>query len=177
MSEPKETWFRFVGFDGKIYSIHGDDLAEGVRRGLVRAVFEGKLSELAVKRAKESIERRKATVDNSAEDHDESEEHLDAEMMECIALILANTKKDLREVVENQLGWEFSGEILRAVNDRLRQCSTCAFWVPVRGSGEPIICVGCLEMSLRSKRFALKPVTMSDEDVEFLRQVGIKAEK
>jgi hypothetical protein len=116
-------------------------------------------------------------MDNSNEERDESDEQLDADTMNCIALILANTKKDLREVVENQLGWEFSDEILRAVNDRLRQCSTCAFWVPIRSSGEPIICAGCLEMSLRSKRFAMTPVSLSDEDVEFLRRVGIKAEK
>jgi hypothetical protein len=41
-----ETWFKFLGWDGTIYNIHGDDLAEAVRRGLVRAVFEGKLSDL-----------------------------------------------------------------------------------------------------------------------------------
>jgi hypothetical protein len=168
-----ETWFKFLGWDGKVYNIHGDDLAEAVRRGLVRAVFEGKLSELAVKRVEESIERRKSAMDNSNEERDESEEHLDADMMDCIALILANTKNNLREVVEGQLGWEFSAEIVEAVSERLRQCSTCSFWVPMRGSGEPIICVGCL----RSKRFAMTPVTLSDEDVEFLRQVGIKTEK
>lgn len=118
-------------------------------------------------------------MDNSNEERDESEERLDADKMDCIALILANTKKDLREVVEKQLGWSWapiSGEIVQAVRERLRQCSTCSFWVPIRGSGEPIMCVGCLEMSLRSKRFAMTPVSLSDEDVEFLRVVGVKYE-
>jgi len=119
-------------------------------------------------------------MDNSNEERDESEERLDKDKMDCIALILANTKKDLREVVEKRLGWSWalvSAEIVQAVRERLRQCSTCSFWVPVRGSGEPIICVGCLEMNLRSKRFALTPVTLSDEDVEFLRSVRVKYQR
>jgi hypothetical protein len=175
MSESRERWFKFVGWDGKNYSIHGDDLPEALRRGIVRAVFEGELSEIAVKRAKESIERR-MSMNNSDEERDESEERLDSDKMDCIALILANTKKDLREVVENQLGWSWtliSGEIVQAVRERLRQCSTCSFWVPVRGSGEPIICVECVEMELRSKRFAMTPVTVTEADLDFLRKIGV----
>jgi hypothetical protein len=32
-------------------------------------------------------------------------------------------------------------------------------------------------MSLRSKRFAMTPVTFNDDDVEFLRSIGVKYQK
>ena len=56
---------------------------------------------------------------------------LDAAAMDDIALILANTKRDARETIENVLGWEFTAEILREVLKWVNECD-CGMWLPVR---------------------------------------------
>jgi hypothetical protein len=100
--------------------------------------------------------------DNSPEDNDGG---LDQDQMDDLALLLANTKRDLREVVE-QLGWEWDNEISAEMQERVDICDGCGFWVPVAQAGDPS-CAMCME--LRQP----EPGIVSDADQRWLKQIHV----
>src|ERR1700732_4997386 len=59
---------------------------------------------------------------------DEDDGGLDQVRMNDLALLLANTDKDLQTVLED-LGWEWSNDILREVLHRVGRCEGCHRWV------------------------------------------------
>jgi hypothetical protein len=94
---------------------------------------------------------------------------VDATSMDDIALILANTKRDVRETIENVLGWEFTAEILREVLKRVNECD-CGMWLPVRL--DRTLCPECAGKMTSKRRSNINTVT--DADVKWLRSIGAR---
>jgi ribosomal protein S27AE len=85
---------------------------------------------------------------------------LDSDSMDDIAYVLANTRRDIREVVDNIFARGFTNEILRGVLKRVNQCEGCGLWMPARL--DRWVCTDCA-----SRRWKLT-------DRAFLEAVGIR---
>jgi ribosomal protein S27AE len=85
---------------------------------------------------------------------------LDSDSMDDIAYVLANTRRDIRDVVENIFERGFTNEIMRGVLKRLNQCEGCGLWMPTRL--DRWVCTDCA-----SRRWKLT-------DRAFLEAVGIR---
>jgi hypothetical protein len=95
---------------------------------------------------------------------------VDATSMDDIALILANTRHDIRETIEDVLGWDFTAEILREVLKRVNQCESCGRWLPVRL--DRVLCQGCAGTLAGQSKSRLSTVT--DADVKWLRSIRVR---
>jgi hypothetical protein len=93
---------------------------------------------------------------------------LDDSSMDDIALILANTKRDIRETVENVLGWEFTSEMLCEVLKRVHRCA-CGMWLPVRL--DSALCPECADKMTNKHTSSI--CTVADADVEWLQSIGV----
>jgi hypothetical protein len=104
--------------------------------------------------------------DNSPELNDPG---LDPGQMLTLALRLANTRLNLRELVTETIGWEWDSEIEAAVGIYLKRCEECKVWIERGHFAEHV----CLDGWIRvvgndDRRYLVHPA-----DLDVARQRGI----
>jgi hypothetical protein len=93
---------------------------------------------------------------------------LDSDSMDEIAYVLANTRREIRDAVENIFAWGFTTEIMQEVLKRLNQCEGCGLWMSTRLGRR--VCADCASRWKLTDRAFLEAVGIRfDSDMELLK--------